>query len=57
MRQVAFLHTFYRFAPRAASQAKSLPTISCMMKGKFGWVNAKPGAVMRLCLMSGGICL
>jgi len=55
MRQVAFCTYFT--GSRAASQAKSLPMISCMRKGKFGWVNDSSGAGMRLCLISGGICL
>jgi hypothetical protein len=35
---------------RAAPQAKSLPMISCMRKGKFGWVNDKFGGKRRLLL-------
>jgi len=46
MRQVAFCTHFT--GSRAASQAKSMPMVSCMRKGKFGWVNAKPGGKRRL---------
>ena len=48
MRQIAFCTHFT--GSRAASPAKSLPMISCMRKGKFGWATAKPGGKRRLLL-------
>jgi hypothetical protein len=48
MRQIAFCTHFTGSC--AAPQAKSLPMISCMRKGKFGWVNDKFGGKRRLLL-------